>query len=103
MKRSVIAYVFKVGSRDEWHSKVAAFIAALDSEPDLKGRIAYRCLKERDSDRYYHLASAVDDEAVRALQAKPFFREYQAETRRVGGGEVQVIGLDEIAGTKFRD
>jgi hypothetical protein len=103
MKRSLITYVFKVGPRDEWHHKVAAFIAALDSEPDLKGRIAYRCIKERDGDRYYHLASAVDDDAVKTLQTKPFFREYQAETRRVAGGEVQVLGLEEIAGTQFRD
>jgi hypothetical protein len=102
MNRSIIKYQFKEGAREAWHQRVAEFIAALDNDPDLKGRVSYRCLKERNGDGYYHLATAVDDAAVKALQAKPFFREYQAETRRVGGGEVQVEGLDLVAETVFK-
>jgi hypothetical protein len=99
----MIRYQFKVGPQEAWHQQVSEFIAALDSDPDLKGKIAYRCLKERNGSGYYHLASAVDDAAVAALQSKEFFRRYQAETKRVGGGEVQVLGLELIAETKFHD
>ena len=103
MNRSLIKYQFKEGTREAWHRRVAEFIAALDNDPELKGRVSYRCLRERNGDGYYHLATAVDDAAVKALQSKPFFREYQAETRRVGGGEVQVVGLELVAATVFRD
>ena len=102
MKQSIIKYQFKVGTREAWHQQVTAFIAALDSDPDLKGRVSYRCLKERDGPGYYHLAAAVDDAAVKALQGKDFFKRYQEETRRVGGGEVQVLALELVAETSFR-
>ena len=102
MKRSMIRYQFKVGDREAWHKQVAEFIAALDTDPDLKGKVAYRCLKERNGASYYHLAAAVDDDAVATLQGKEFFKRYQAETRRVGGGEVQVVALDVVAETAFR-
>ena len=103
MKRSMIKYQFKVGTEDAWHQHVAEFIAALDTDPDLKGKISYRCIKERNGTGYYHLAGAVDDAAVAALQGKEFFKRYQAETKRVGGGEVQVLGLELVAETKFHD
>ena len=103
MKRSVIRYQFKVGEEAAWQQQVRDFIAALDTDPDLKGKIAYRCIKERTGTGYYHLAAALDDAAVTALQSKDFFKRYQAETRRVGGGEVQVMGLELVAETKFRD
>ena len=102
MNQSVITYTFKASERDAWHREVAAFIAQLDSDPDLKGRIAYRCLKERKGDRYFHFAAAADEAAVKALQGKAFFRAYQEATRSAGGGEVEVIGLESIAETAFR-
>ena len=103
MKLSLIRYQFKVGEEAAWQRQVAEFIAMLDSDPDLKGKISYRCIKERDGNSYYHLAGAVDDAAVAALQGKDFFKRYQAETRRVGGGEVKVVALEVVAETKFRD
>ena len=102
MNQSVITYTFETGERDAWHREIMAFIAHLDSDPDLKGRIAYRCLKERKGDRYFHFAAAVDDAAVKALQDKPFYRAYQEATRRAGGGKVEVIGLETIAAPTFR-
>ena len=102
MNRSLIRYHFKEGTREAWHKRVAEFIAALDNDPDLKGRVSYRCLKEKNGDGYYHLAAAVDEAAVKALQGKPFFRQYQEETRRVGGGEVEVLGLELVAETVFK-
>lgn len=103
MKRSLIRYQFKVGTEEAWHQQVAEFIAALDTDPDLKGKVSYRCIKEKNGTGYYHLAAALDDATVAALQGKEFFKRYQAETRRVGGGEVQVVGLEVVAETKFRD
>jgi hypothetical protein len=102
MNQSIISYTFKGGDRDAWHREVAAFIGQLNTDSYLKGRIAYRCLREKNGDRYFHLATAVDSEAVKALQSKPFFRAYQEATRRAGGGEVDVIGLESVAETNFR-
>ncbi|HLW93214.1 MAG TPA: hypothetical protein VKS78_18175 [Roseiarcus sp.] len=44
MKHFLIKYSFKNGSSEAWHRDVAGFIAALENEPGLRGRISYRCM-----------------------------------------------------------
>jgi len=100
MKRFLIKYTFglEAAAVEAWHGRVGEFIAALDADPVLKGRVTYRCMKARDGADYYHLAEAVDDAAVQALQEREFFKRYTAETRRVAGaGAVVVVPLDTIA------
>lgn len=102
MKSFLIKYQFKDGSREAWHQEIARFISALDSDPELKGRISYRCMKEQNGPGYYHLATAADDDASAALQRRPFFRPYTDETKRVAGGAVEVVPLEVIAETTYR-
>jgi hypothetical protein len=99
MKYSMIKYQFKSGTAEDWHREVARFIAALDGDPELKGRISYRCMKNRDDQNYYHLAAAADDQAIRTLQSRDFFKAYQTKTRQVAGGEVTVTPIELIAET----
>ena len=40
MKYSMIKYKFANGTTEDWHREVASFIAALDGDPELKGRTA---------------------------------------------------------------
>ena len=99
MKHFMIRYRFKEGSAADWHRAIAAFIAGIDGNPALKGKIHYRVMNVRGSDQYYHLAAAADDQAIQALQSQDFFKGYNAETRRVAGGEVEVVPLDIIGET----
>jgi hypothetical protein len=99
MKHFMIRYRFKEGSREDWHRAIDAFVAAVDSSPALKGKIRYRVMNIRGTDEYCHLAAAADDAAIQALQSQEFFKGYNAETRRVAGGAVEVVPLDVIAET----
>ena len=99
MKYSIIKYQFANGSPDDWHREVISFIAALDSDLELKGRISYRCMKNRDDAGYTHLAAAADDAAVKTLQSRDFFRHYQEKTRQIAGGHVTVTPVELIAET----
>jgi len=65
MKHFLIKYCFKHGSRAEWHQDIARFISALESDPDLNGKISYRSMKVKGGDDYYHLASAEDERATK--------------------------------------
>jgi hypothetical protein len=47
MKYFLIKYSFMTGSEEEWHREIARFVAALDSEPVLKGKISYRSTKHK--------------------------------------------------------
>ena len=102
MPQSIIAYTFKTGSEEEWRRRIAEMVGQMNADPDLKGRIAYQVLKERSGQRYWHIASAVDDAALKALQGKDYFRSYQAATREAAAGTHEVIGTETIAETTFR-
>jgi hypothetical protein len=99
MKHFMIKYAFANGTTEEWHREIGRFISAIDNDPELKGRIIYRCLKNRDDSSYFHLASAADDLAVKTLQARDFFKHYTDKTRQVAGGEVTVTPIELIAET----
>ena len=100
MKHFMIKYQFANGTIEDWHREIAKFIAAIDNDPELKGRIIYRCMKNRDDSRYCHLASAADEQAIKTLQQREFFKHYTEKTRQVAsGGDVVVTPIDLIAET----
>jgi hypothetical protein len=104
MKYFLIKYRFQNGSQeawnqDTWNQEIAAFIAAIDSDPELKGRVTYRGMRARDGADYYHLAGAVDEATVTALQSRQFFKDYTQKIRVAGGGAVDVVPLDVVAET----
>ena len=99
MKHFMIKYQFAHGTTEEWHREIGRFIAALDNDPELKGKIIYRCLKNRDDSSYYHLAAAADEQTIKTLQARDFFKQYTEKTRQVAGGEVTVTPMELIAQT----
>jgi hypothetical protein len=102
MKSFLIRYRLQNASPEAWHKDVAEFIGALDSDPALQGKISYRCMKVRDSADYLHIATAADDDAVKALQRSAFFSSYTDKTRKVAGGEVDVQPLEIVAETRSK-
>ena len=99
MKHFLIKYQFGSGSTEAWHRQIAQFISALDNDPDLRGKISYRCMRGKDGTSYYHLAAASDAQAISALQSKDWFKRYTEETRMVAAGAVEVLPLEIIAET----
>ena len=100
MKHFMIKYQLANGTTEEWHREIEKFIAAINNDPELKGRIIYRCMKSRDDSSYCHLASAADEQAVKTLQQRDFFKHYTEKTRQVAaGGDVVVTPIDLIAET----
>ena len=96
MKHFMIRYEFKHGTTEAWHQEIGRFIKAIDQDPELKGRIGYRILKNRDDGHYFHLASAADDAAQKTLQSRDFFKHYTEMARKVAGGEVTVTPIEWI-------
>ena len=56
-------------------------------------------MKNRDDLSYFHLAAAADEQAVKTLQSRDFFKHYTEKTRQVAGGEVTVTPVELIAET----
>ena len=99
MKHFMIRYTRSNGTEADWHRDIAEFIANLDSDPVLRGRISYRCMKNAKDSDYYHLARAADEQAPKDLQQRDWFKRYTEKTRLVAGGEVEVLPLEIIAET----
>jgi hypothetical protein len=99
MKHFMIKYQFTNGTPAEWHQEIGRFIAALNADPELKGKISYRVMKHRDDSSYFHLAAAADEQAVKTLQSRDFFKHYTEKTRQVAGGEVMVTPIELIDAT----
>jgi hypothetical protein len=103
VKHFLIKYRFQDGSPEAWRESIRRFIAAVEADGTLNGRIAYRCMKaDNGSNEYYHLAASADDDASKALQSRDFFKAYTEETKRVSGGTVEVLPLAIIAETVTR-
>jgi hypothetical protein len=70
--------------------------------PALKSKIGYRCLKNRDGQDYYHLATVLDDSCRVALQECAFFKHYTEATKAASSGTVEVVPLEVVAETAAR-
>ena len=101
MKSFLIKYQRRNGSAEAWHQDIAAFIAALDNDAELSGKISYRCMKVGDN-QYYHIATVTDDQVPKILQQRDFFKRYNEQTRAAGGGEVEVSPIEIVAETRHR-
>jgi hypothetical protein len=101
MKQFMIRYQRRNSTADAWHQDIARFIAALDADAELKGRISYRCMKVGDN-QYCHIATVADDQAPKILQQRDWFKKYNERTREVGGGEVDVSPIEIVGETKTR-
>jgi hypothetical protein len=99
MKHFLIKYRLNNATAEAWHDDIVAFISASQGDRVLKSSISYRCMKVRDGIDYYHLASAVDDRAIKTMQERDFFKHYTERTKFVAGGEVEVLALEVAAET----
>ena len=99
MKQFLIKYRHTEGTTADWHREIGKFIAAIDADPALTGKVGYRCMKARDGADYFHIATVHDDAGRVALQDRPFFKHYTEQTRRISGGTVEVTPLETVAQT----
>ena len=99
MKQFLIKYRHTNGTAEDWHKEIAAFIAGIEGDPAIKGKVGYRCMKARDGKDYFHIATVHDDSGRLALQDRPWFKAYTEKTRTISGGTVEVVPLETIAAT----
>jgi hypothetical protein len=99
MKHFLIRYQLKAGTEEQRKQEMIAFIAAMDGDPAMTGKISYRCARVRGGADYIHIVAA-EDEAVAALQGRDYFKAYTDQTKHAAGGAVEVIPLDVVAETR---
>ncbi len=99
VKHVLIRYHLDQGSMADWHRDIEMFIACLESDPELREKITYRAMRTPDND-YYHMATAVDQDAADLLAERAYFEYYTGRTSQVSAGQVSVIPLEVVAETR---
>ena len=104
MKQFLIRYRRGGTDAETWHRDVAAFIAALDGDAELSGKISriaacasptatIICISPRRQTR----------PPSRRCNPRDYFKRYNERTRQVAAdGKVEVLKLDVVAETKNR-
>ena len=100
MKNFIITYNFTEGTEADWHAEINKFIAAVEADPELQGNISYTCYKSTKGPEYYHMVTVADENIPKILGERDFFKHYTEKTEWVGGGNVQVTPIEQIASTK---
>ena len=59
-------------------------------------------MKIREGSEYFHLAAAADEQAIKTLQQRDFFKRYTEKTKLAADGDVVVSPLEIIAETMHR-
>ena len=100
MKHFMIKYQFTNGTTEEWHREIGRFIAAIDSDPELKGQDHLSLHEEPRRWPLFPSRQRHDEAAQKTLQQRDFFKAYTEMTRKVAaGGEVTVTPIELIGAT----
>ncbi len=100
MKHFLIKYRFQAGTEEQWRDNIVRFVAALNSDPELAGKISYRSMRNAKGADCYHLATVADDSVNKLLQSREFFARFSAGVKSAAGGEVEVVPLEIVAETR---
>ena len=81
------------GEEAAWEQATSNFIAAIDQDPELAGRLHYRVNRAREGGRRVHWGWWDDPEIVPILQSRDYFKEFTARVREMAGRTLTTIPL----------
>ncbi len=74
------------GDEGQWMKAVEEFVAAVDADPALRGKFAYRVNIAADGVGRVHVGSWDGVETLAHLQAQDFFKRFAAKVGEFAGG-----------------
>jgi hypothetical protein len=88
------------GDEAAWKKATSDFIAAIDSDKEIAGRLHYRVNKARDGNRRVHWGWWDSPETVAKMQSRDYFKTFSAKVREMAGGTLsstQIVRHDQTA------
>ena len=87
-----ILYDYK-GDEAAWERTTSRFIAAIDKDKELAGRLHYRVNRAKEGSRRVHWGWWESPDIVPILQSRDYFKEFTARVREMGGDSLTTIPL----------
>ncbi len=79
------------GDEAVWQKTIADFIAAIDTDAEVAGRLHYRVNKAREGNRRVHWGWWDKPETVAKMQSRDYFKTFSAKLREMAGDTLTTI------------
>ncbi len=94
----VIIYDYD-GDEDEWRAACETFVAAINTDQRLRGRLTYQVNRAAEGPRRVHIGRWDGPETVAHLQQQDFFKTFAGAIGRFSGGGPDATRIDKVFGT----
>ena len=98
MRSITISYKFG-GPEGEWRKMVGDFIAAIDGDPEVAGKITYQVATADDRETRIHWGRWDNQDTLRTMQSRDYFKTFAERLRELTGGQQNVMASDVILKT----
>lgn len=93
MRSITIRYRYD-GPEDPWRETIAAFIAALDSDPEVTGRFTYQVAVADDGVGRIHWGRWDTKETLATMQSRDYFKTFAAKVKEFAGGQPESVAAE---------
>ena len=92
MNGIVIRYRYS-GDEAEWEKATGDFVAAVEADGELNGGFMYIVSKARESDNRTHIGRWRDEETLKLMQSREYFKTFAALLKQMAGDTLKAEGM----------
>ncbi|MBD3664601.1 hypothetical protein [Sulfitobacter aestuariivivens] len=93
MRGITITYSYD-GDEAIWRSAIAAFITAIEADPDIAGKFVYQVAVADDGKTRIHWGRWDSTDTLTHLQSQPYFKTFASSIKDFAGGPPTATGHD---------
>ncbi|MFC6637363.1 hypothetical protein GV827_21375 [Sulfitobacter sp. JBTF-M27] len=99
MHGATVQYEFS-GDEAKWDAVIAAFVQAIDSDPDVSGLFTYRVTRTLDGNKRIHWAQWDVPETAQLLQTRDYFKSFSVKLQELLEGKLEPAVVSILHKTK---
>ena len=93
MNGIIIQYKYS-GDEAAWENATSDFVAALEADSELDGGFMYMVTKARESDTRTHIGRWRDDETLKLMQSRDYFKSFAGKLKEMAGDTLKPEGMN---------
>ena len=98
MNGIIIQYQYS-GDEAAWEKATGDFVAAVEADSALEGGFMYLVTKARESDNRTHIGRWRDDETLKLMQSRDYFKTFAGILKEMAGDTLKPEGMSVITMT----
>ena len=87
------------GPEENWRKVVGDFIAAIDGDPEIAGKLTYQVTIADDGETRIHWGRWDSQETLRVMQSRDYFKAFAQRVKEFAGGQPNSMSSDVVLKT----